>query len=174
MSWEVWGRLLGLVSAVTMVNGMVVTPVSASESRATPAAGMASRVQMYLIAIGDNGKSGKKVGCGDSLLGITRKIPPTMTPLTAVIRMEIRNHRQFYGRSGLYNALYQSRLDLQRATVVNGTATIHLTGKLRLGGACDAPRIRAQLRHTALQFPTVQRVFVYVNGTSLSKALSTR
>jgi hypothetical protein len=72
----------------------------------------------------------------------------------------------------LYDALYQSRLRLQRATVVHGRATVHLAGTMQLGGECDNPRVGAQLRQTALQFRTVHNVRIYVNGIPLARWLS--
>src|SRR5581483_7572992 len=40
-----------------------------------------TEVAIYLIAIGDNGKSGKEVGCGDTLVAVKRQVAPTKTPL---------------------------------------------------------------------------------------------
>jgi hypothetical protein len=76
------------------------------------------------------------------------------------------------GQSGLYNALYQSRLHVKTASVVNRTAIVHLVGTKRLGGVCDDPRVAAQLRHTAGQFPTVRRTATFINNVPLWKRLS--
>ena len=100
----------------------------------------------------DNGVSGPKIGCGDSAVGVIRVVPPTRAPLTAALNELFSLHDQFYGQSGLYNSLYQSHLQLQSATIVNGIATIKLTGTLSLGGVCDDPRVDAQITNTALQF----------------------
>jgi hypothetical protein len=79
---------------------------------------------------------------------------------------------QFYGESGLYNALYQSDLVVQGINIQNGRATIALTGTLTSGGVCDDPRIMEQLRQTALQFSTVNSVAITVNGVPLESLLS--
>jgi hypothetical protein len=174
MSLSAWWRLFCLFLVVVMVVGLVLVPVVAS-ARSEPApAGKASSVRVYLVAIGDNGKSGAKIGCGDSIVGVTRTVPSTQAPLTAALRLTLANHERYHGQSGLYNALYQSRLALKRVAVVRGTATVRLTGTLRLGGVCDAPRVRAQLRQAAFQFRTVHRVAIFVNGVPLSRALSSR
>jgi hypothetical protein len=173
MPWNTWRRPIGILSALVVVGAAVISPWAASSGRAANT-GKPTSVSIYLIAIGDNGKSGTRVGCGDSLVAVKTHLDATRAPLTATLRKVVGDHRRFFGQSELYNALFQSRLELMRATVVHGTASIHLTGQLRLGGVCDAPRVRAQLRHAGLQFPTVQRVFVYVNGILLSKALSSR
>src|SRR5689334_18184129 len=39
------------------------------------------RVKLYLVALNDNGKTGQKVGCGDSLIAVDRDIPRTGAPL---------------------------------------------------------------------------------------------
>jgi len=43
-------------------------------------------IDIYLVAVGDNGKTGKKIGCGDSLIAVTRTIKKTAAPLTAAMR----------------------------------------------------------------------------------------
>lgn len=131
-------------------------------------------VRIYLVAIEDNGRSGRRIGCGDSLVAVTRSIGPTTAPLTAALTALVSDHRRFYGQSGLYNALYQSRLKVQNARVVNGKATIHLTGKMQLGGVCDSPRVKAQLEQTARQFSTVRTTAIYINNVPLWKRLSSK
>jgi len=134
--------------------------------------GNITRVKIFLIAVNDNGKTGTAVGCGDSVVGVEREIAPTNAPLTAALNQLFSLHDQFYGQSGLYNALYRAHLQLSSAAIVAGRATIKLTGQLTLGGECDDPRAQAQLTQTALQFPTVQAVDIFVNGVPLKTLLS--
>lgn len=124
-------------------------------------------VRIFLVGLG-----GGSVGCGDELVAVEQRVPSTRAPLTAALQALLSLKEREYGQSGLYNALYQSDLQLARVAIESGTATIELRGQLRLGGVCDAPRVEAQLRQTALQFPTVQRVHVTVNGTPLQQVLS--
>jgi hypothetical protein len=133
---------------------------------------MTTTVRIYFVAVGDNGISGRKIGCGDSLVPVVRRLTPTSMPLTAAYRLLLNDHHMHDGQSGLYNALYQSRLRLQSATVVAGTARVRLTGTMQLNGECDNPRVGAQLRQIALQFPTVHRVEISINGVPLWKRLS--
>ena len=79
-----------------------------------------------------------------------------------------------YGQSGLYNALYQSTLQLDRIEINNGQAMIYLTGELRMGGVCDVPRLEAQLRETALQYESINQIEIFVNGRPLSEITSAR
>jgi Sporulation and spore germination len=79
-----------------------------------------------------------------------------------------------YGPSGLYNTLYQANLRIERITLVDDHATIQLAGQLNLRGECDDPRVGAQLKLTALQFPTVKDVAISINGRPLDDVLSLR
>ena len=131
-----------------------------------------TRASIYLIAVDDNGRSGPKIGCNDSVIPVTVDLPPTTAPLTAALERLLALDDQFYGQSGLYNALYQSDLQVEQVTVENGRATIRLTGQLRLGGTCDSPRVDAQIKQTALQFSSVNQVAVFLNGRPLHDVLS--
>jgi hypothetical protein len=128
-----------------------------------------------LIALEDNGVSGPAVGCGDSVVSVERSIAPTQAPLRAALNELLAIREQYYGLSGLYNALYQADLTVDNVTIdSNGLATIHLSGTLMLGGVCDGPRVQAQLEYTALQFSTVRSVQIFVNDVPLADLLSQR
>ncbi|MBK8904101.1 MAG: GerMN domain-containing protein [Anaerolineaceae bacterium] len=128
--------------------------------------------QIYLIALEDDGQSGEPVGCGDSAVPVTIDIEPTIAPLTAALENMFAIDEQYYGQSGLYNALYQSNLSVQGIDINNRHATIALTGDLQAGGTCDVPRIEAQLTETALQYSTIDTVSITVNGQPLNELLS--
>jgi hypothetical protein len=132
------------------------------------------RVQIYLIGLEDNGVSGQPVGCGDSAIPVEIETPPTQQVLRASLETLLSMKEQYYGESGLYNALYQSDLKVESISLENGKAEIYLTGTMMLGGECDNPRVEAQLEQTALQFSTVQEVSIYINGKLLSEVLSLR
>jgi len=130
------------------------------------------RVKIYLVAVGDNGVSGKLIGCGDSLVPVEVHITPTLGVLRAALNELFKlQGQQYYGESGLYNALYQSDLSIADVAVVDGEAQIYLQGSLTLGGECDNPRVEEQLKAIALQFNTVNRVSIYINGQPLKKIL---
>ena len=139
---------------------------------AEPASQGLDRVNIYLVAIGDNGVSGKLIGCGDSLVPVEVRITPTLGVLRAALNELFKlEGQQYYGQSGLYNALYQSDLSIADAAVINGEARIYLTGSFALGGVCDNPRVEEQLKAIALQFNTVDRVSIYINGELLEDVL---
>jgi len=129
-------------------------------------------VQVFLIAVGDNGQTGSAVGCGDSAVPVQVQTPPTSQVLQAALATLLSIKDQFYGQSGLYNALYQSDLQVESITIVAGKASVYLTGTLLMGGECDTPRVRAQLEQTILQFPTVTEADIFINGKPLADVLS--
>jgi hypothetical protein len=158
----------------TITNAPMVTPsiqptISPSS---TPSAGTVSQVKIALISTNDQGKSGPRVGCGDSVVYIDRSISPTKAPLNAALNQLLSIENRFYGQSGLYNALSGSQLKLEQAVIENGVATIKLSGQLSLGGVCDSPRLLEQLRYTALQFSTVKSVNIFLNDKKLEDVLS--
>jgi hypothetical protein len=146
-------------------------PPTSTTAPANPTAAEQT-VKIFLIAVEDNGQSGTLVGCGDSAVPVTVTIPRTQGVLRAALEKLLSAKQQFYGESGFYNALYQSDLRLQSVTIDQGTAIIHLTGTLMLGGVCDNPRVEAQIEQTAMQFSTVSDVNVFINDTPLEDVLS--
>lgn len=129
-------------------------------------------VKIFMIAIGDNGKSGPLIGCGDSAVAVDVSVAPTKGVLKAALTSLLGVGSKDYGESGLYNSLYQSDLSLKSVSITKGVATISLTGKVLLGGECDDPRLYAQIEKTALQFSTVKSVVIYLNGKNLKDVLS--
>lgn len=129
-------------------------------------------VQIFLIALEDNGQSGKKIGCDDSVIPIQVPIAPTRGVLRAALVELLSLKEAYYGQSGLYNVLYQSDLKLDSVSIEQGKAIIHLSGTLMVAGVCDNPRVEAQLEETALQFSTVSKVTIFINGKPLEEVLS--
>ncbi len=130
-----------------------------------------STYRIYLIALEDGGKSGPAVGCGDSLVAVD--VPAT--DVKTALRDLLKSHDRLYGQSGLYNALYQSDLQVTRITRDNDTISAELNGKLVFGGTCDAPRVKAQLEATLRQSTETKiPVTIRVNRDLLENLLSGR
>ncbi len=146
--------------------GQQITIPTGGGTNPPPAAGTTS-VNIYMI-----GLEGGSVGCGDQVVPVRRDIPKTAAPLTAALNLLLAQKSQYYGESGLYNALYQSNLRVASITRSGSTWTVRLAGTLQLGGVCDNPRVKAQLEQTALQFSTVQAVRYFINGQPLEAVLS--
>jgi len=148
---------------------------SATKPAATQAPTTSSSSQnakLFFVAIGDNGVSGKMIGCGDSLVAVTVALDNPAGPLRSALEQLLAMHNPYYGQSGLYNALFRSDLSVQSVTIQNGVAQINLGGAMTLGGVCDNPRVQQQLEAVALQFSTVQQVHIFINGRSLQDVLS--
>jgi hypothetical protein len=143
------------------------TPVAVIESTPPPL-----KVDIYLIAIDDQGKSGDPVGCGDSAVPVKVEILQTKAVLKASLDKLLGLKDQYYGQSGLYNALYQSDLKVEKLSLDGDAATVYLTGTLQLGGECDNPRVQAQLEQTVRQFPNITSVEIFINHKPLKDVLS--
>jgi hypothetical protein len=162
-----------LTDGVTVVPGPPqVTAVPPDAGVNVPVNGQFTRTYVYLIAVEDNGASGPAIGCGDGVIPVIAEIEPTVAPMGAAYRHLLALEDEYFGESGLYNALYRSDLELVSIGINNGQATVKLSGELVLGGVCDAPRVQAQLAETALQYRTVRSVQILVNGTPLEELLS--
>jgi hypothetical protein len=131
-----------------------------------PPPGTVTSVQIFVIGIGTG-----TVGCGDEVVGVTRTVAPTQAPLQAALRELFALGAQPIGESGLYNALQQSTISVDRVVIVDGRAEVSLSGQLRLGGVCDEPRVLAQIESTIRQFPSVTSTLVTLNGVPLADAI---
>ena len=129
-------------------------------------------ITIYLIAIDDNGKSGKKMETGDSIIPIKRTIADSSAPLKDTLNLLFSLKDRSYGESGLYNSLYQSNLKVESASIVNSVATVKLSGNFVLGGVMDNPRVKAQITETALQFSNIKEVKIFIGDKTIDEALS--
>jgi Protein of unknown function (DUF3828)/Sporulation and spore germination len=128
-------------------------------------------VKVYLIALDDKGKRGRKVGCDDSLVPVTRSIPVTKAVLKAALQELLSLPPESPDYPGLQNFWKGENLALKSVAIVGGTATIRITGAVSVGGVCDEPRIVGQIEATARQFPGVKRVRVFIGKQTLANAI---
>ncbi len=140
------------------------TPTTTPTS--TPATSTPSTVSRVQIAMLDTEgtTAGKQRGC-DRVVLVPVDITPTTAPLTAAMQRLFGYSTTSVGRFFNFIDRTNETLKFDRATVVNGTANIYLTGSLSgLAGVCDDPRAQIQIEETVLQFASVQRVQIYLNG----------
>jgi hypothetical protein len=157
--WLVTSQNTGSM-ATTTPNGATTPPTGTSSEPTTPAT---ARVHLAVLNISGSGQ-GKQRGC-DHVVMVPWTIATTTAPLSAALRAlfsisttSVGGHFNFIDRTN-------ETLKFDRATVQNGTAHIYLTGQLSgLAGVCDDPRSAIQIEETALQFSTVQKVQLYLNG----------
>jgi sporulation and spore germination protein len=130
------------------------------------------RARVYLVEREDGGVNGRRIGCGDSAVPVEvtleRREPALQGSFDALLSMT----EPWDDRSGLYNALYASRLEIDRIDRSGAEVKVYLKGYLEIGEECDGKRILAQLTETALQYPDVQRATFYLEGKPLSGLLA--
>jgi spore germination protein GerM len=128
------------------------------------------KIKVYLVALEDKGKTGKKIGCDDSLVPVTRKVAKTTGTLKAAIVELLAIPNEYNDK--LRNFWGGNDLKVKSVSIKKGTATINLTGEgPSVAGVCDEPRITTQIEETAKQFSSVKKVKVFVNGKTLQSVI---
>jgi LysM repeat protein len=160
------------VSAILAANPEITNPnrISVGQQIRIPStdAPTVTSVNIYLISVGDGGARGPEIGCADSIVPVEVQIEPTAAPLRASLEQLFAAQGDDYG---LYNVFERSQLSVEGINIVEGEATIQLSGQLSIGGVCDTPRVEEQLERTARQFGTVDTVSVTLNNQPLSEVL---
>lgn len=152
---------------------LVIHALSLIWPAAAPAAsGTTRQIIVYLVARGDDGKHGRKIGCNDSLVAVSRTVRASASPLRAAVQ-ELLSIPADYTAGGepLENFWKGSDLRLAKVSSVGTRATLYITGRLSVAGICDEPRITQQIEETARQFRSVSRVDVFINGVPLAEAI---
>lgn len=157
-------RLLAAVCLLTAVASAAATAVPAAQSRRRT-----REVKVYLVALDDRGQRGRRIGCDDSLVAVTRTVAAAGAPLKAAVEELLSVPREYEG--GLGNYWAGENLRVQSAVISRGVATIRVRGTLPVAGICDQPRIEEQIKATARQFRGVRSVRVFLNGERLADAI---
>ncbi|PQZ94993.1 hypothetical protein CQ018_06560 [Arthrobacter sp. MYb227] len=127
---------------------------------------------IFYVAVDDQGKSGPKIGCGDSLVA-TESAPETFTnQVEASLKMLLNDKSSEHGQSGLVNALAASDLRFIDSTISGDEVAVDLSGSVSSGGTCDDPRIIEQLKYTAKVAAGVGSARILVDGIDIEKILS--
>lgn len=150
------------------------TPKQPTSSPSTSVSGK-NKVKIFLVALEDAGKQGKKFGCDDSLISEDRDIPQTdkiEDKIKGALETLLTFKDNQYTKGGTYSALANADIKVESVNVMGDVAEVLLSGALRLGGECDDPRVVEQLKETILQFPEVKKADIYLNGRSLDDVLS--
>lgn len=156
------------ISDIAYDDGMTLVEIL---KRDRSSAGKSQAIKVYLIAVGDDGKTGRKIGCGDSLVAVTHTIKKTGAPLTAALRELLLTPQHPDGSPNLENFWKGRNLEVTSVSIRNGTATIRISGEVFVAGVCDEPRIQSQIEATARQFPIVKRVKVFLGKRTLAQAI---
>jgi hypothetical protein len=109
---------------------------------------------------------GGNLGCGAKLFFAPHAVPKTTAVLDATYKLlfDIKPAPEI-AADGFRNVVGNyTKLWYDHVIVSNGVARLYLTGTMYGPGHCAEPELRAQIEQVALQFDTVQKLEVYLNG----------
>lgn len=112
-------------------------------------------------------KEGSEFGCGAAIDFRPHVISKTPAPLNATYQLlfDIKAIPEI-PTDPIRNPLGNySQLHYDSVNLVNGTASVYLSGKMYGPGHCSLSELREQLTSAALQFDTVNQVDIYVNDS---------
>lgn len=147
---------------------LALLPATTGGAAAPPAAS-AETVTAYFVLVDDGGLHGIRFGCNDSLVGAARAGGSGDDRLRAAVDALLGGVQQ--PKNLYYNALDASRLKYLSGSFDGTTVTVYLAGTLNPGGACDLPRVEAQLTQTALEAVGAVKARIYINGETLADYL---
>lgn len=156
------GTVATSTPATSTATSTTQTPGTTTPATTTPVS--VSRVQLAMLDTAGT-TAGKQRGC-DRVILVPFTVATTTQPLTAAMQRLFSLSTTSVG--SLFNFIDRTNetLKFDHATIAQGTANVYLTGRLSgLAGVCDDPRAQIQIEETALQFPTVQRVQIFLNGS---------
>ncbi|GEM_PF-5025747 len=131
-------------------------------------------INIYMIDVNNMRGSTDVIGCGDSVVAASTSSIVT-NDVEANIKMALNDLFSItdseFGKGGMYDSLYQSKLAVASVTVTDGVAVVKITGQKLLGGECDDLRFVAQIERTVTQFPEVKSSQILVNDGPLNTSL---
>lgn len=108
--------------------------------------------------------SGTERGCDRVVLIEHVLAQATSAPLNASLEQLFAYERDTVGGWQNFVSTKNDSLTFDRAELDDGTAQVYLSGELgNLGGVCDNPRTAIQIEETALAYPSVNTVELYLN-----------
>lgn len=111
-------------------------------------------------------RDGGTVGCGAQVFFAPHTVPKTTTVLNATYKLlfDIKAAPEI-PTDGFRNTIAgYTKLFYDNVSLENGTAKVYLTGSMYGPGHCAEPEIQSQMIQAALQYSTVNKVEIYVNG----------
>lgn len=161
------------VNQITGVNSIAQVVNSASSENASTENNFG--FQMFektkiplLVEVSDDLKiEGPKRGC-DTVLMIERNIASTPAPLTSAYQELFSFKKDFDFYSANFLAKKHPNLKFREVKIENKIARVYLSGQMEnLTNKCDSQRAQIQIEETALQYPTVEAVEIFLNGTQI-------
>lgn len=101
----------------------------------------------------------------DRVYPVERVVPKTQAVARAALQEMLAGPTLLEGQAGYFTTMNDG-VKIQKLTITNGTAFVDFDDTLeaQVGGACRVTMIRAQIKETLKQFPTVKNVVLTVNG----------
>lgn len=102
--------------------------------------------------------------CG-KVFAVDRLIPKTATVARAAVEELLKGPTESEQQAGYVTSLPEG-VKVQRLVIVDGVAEADFNDQLQfqVGGSCRIQSIRAQIRETLMQFPTVKDVLISIDG----------
>lgn len=96
---------------------------------------------------------------------VSRNIPKTETPARFAIEELLKGPSDNERAMGFETMINQG-VKIQKLTILNGIATIDFDKRLEeaIGGSCRVSAVRSQIVNTLMQFSTVKRVIISIDG----------
>lgn len=104
------------------------------------------------------------VNC-DRVYPVERVVPKTQAVARAALEEMLAGPTLLEGQAGYFTSMNDG-VKIQKLNIANGTAFVDFdeTLEAQVGGSCRVLAIRAQIKETLKQFPTVKNVVLTVNG----------
>lgn len=125
-------------------------------------------VNIYLIAFEGSNLNGKKIGCNDILVPITKNVLVENNEVEAALNELLATP----STDELKNFIKGPSLIVYQVTIANKIADVYLKGDFDISGLCDIPRIKEQLYATTKQFSDIKNVEIYINDKTIESYLS--
>jgi hypothetical protein len=117
-------------------------------------------------------RANNKPFCSDATLPVAITTPADDNTLRAAYETLLSIDAEEV--QGGYNALRLSDLRVDGVSVQGNTATVQLSGTLNIPtneDVCAAIRMHSQLTQTALAYPNITSIVIFINGMSINTAL---
>jgi sporulation and spore germination protein len=125
------------------------------------------KARIFMIELED----GNEADCDGEVVAVEVDLPAPARALEGSMEALLAAGRR-HDSAGLYNALANSPLRIDRIERKGDAARIYLAGYLELGGECDSPRVLSQLTETATQFRDLRKAEFFLDGKPLRELLS--
>lgn len=129
------------------------------------ATGIGQELMAAKIFLSDSRFAGEPYFDCSRTIAVERQVPKSQAVARAAIEALLRGATEQEIKQGFVSNI-NSGVRVQSLTIENGTARVDFDEQLefQVGGSCRVAAIRAQIRETLKQFPTVDEVIISINS----------